>query len=76
MFTSSWGQQNQQQQQQQQPQQQTGAFGQPSGFGATANNNGEFSFLTHHSVYKPPRSFRFNKCFCSTPATATAATSG
>ena len=52
MFTSSWGQQNQQQQQ---PQQQTGAFGQPTGFGATtSNNNGEFSSLTHHRVYKPP----------------------
>ena len=44
MFTSSWGQQNQQQQ----PQQQTGAFGQPTGFGATtSNNNGRFFFFSN-----------------------------
>jgi nuclear pore complex protein Nup98-Nup96 len=62
MFTSSWGQQSQQQQQQQ-PQQQTGAFGQPTGFGATTNNNGEFSFLTHHRVYKPHGAFGSTSAF-------------
>ena len=54
MFTSSWGQQNQQQQQQQQqPQQQTGAFGQPTGFGATTTN-GEFSFSDSPTAFINP----------------------
>ena len=63
MFGSGWPQQNQQQQPQQ-----TGAFGQPTGFGTATNNNGELSSLTHQTRLKTPTELSVQQVLLVSPS--------